>query len=659
MRRRFGRSPARRGHMTLLLALSLLLLVAACGGGDAASSDATGDRSGERRPDSTVFTWQSSDGVAIEAEVRRGGDEWVLMGHQFTGDRRDWDEMVEGFSARGYTVLTWDFRCHGESGCNTVNNSKRDATKEIWREWLAALDYANANGATVIHAGGASMGGTSLIQVAADRDDITTIFAISSPNRFQGLDALENYDRVTAPKLFIVGADDMAAPEFSQRYFDMATGPARLDILETALHGNTLAQDPVWGPIVQPMLYAFAEDPDGYIAAGAVNNLGSAAQAEAGDEASDAVEAEQAEAEQPVASEDGRAPVGAPPSGYALALIAPGDGGDQVVIVDPFQSDDFVITRQFEGDVEEVIWLPSSPTVGVGTGGVGADGVLILLDLTTDPPGEVRIPFDFLPDGIAAHFFDMEFSNDGLVLSFSVVPEGVAQAPATPALVNLLGPTLLAPYAGALSDSPTTTGVQSPDDTLLLSREVGEILLLLPTTLAPGFVFAAPEIDEPPTVCVGEECVPLEYSTIFPDEYDWFANSNNNAFWVRYTNKFYIGSPEQEALVEWLTLPGVPFDASVSPGGDQIAWVTSGPPEGANGIFISDIQTEATRLLVQDSDLIFFDMQWSPDARFISFSSVSRIDRSVGVLVVDVQSGEIFTIGPGCCAEWSPFISTS
>ncbi|PZC48568.1 MAG: Esterase/lipase [Chloroflexi bacterium] len=646
--------------MTLLL--SLMLLVAACGGddgGDAASGDGTGDRSGERRPDATVFTWQSSDGVEIEAEVRRGGDQWVLMGHQFTGNRRDWDQMVEGFSARGYTVLTWDFRCHGESGCNTVNNSKRDATKEIWREWLAALDYAKANGATVIHAGGASMGGTSLIQVAADRDDITTIFAISSPNRFQGLDALENYDRVTVPKLFIVGADDMAAPDFSQRYFDMATGPARLDILETALHGNTLAQDPVWGPIVQPMLYAFAEDPDGYIAAGEVNNLESAAQAEAADEESDAVEAEQAEDEQPVASEDGNRPAGAPLSGYALALIAPGDGGDQVVIVDPFQSDEFVITRQFEGDVEEVIWLPSSPTVGVGTGGGGTGGALILLDLTTEPPGEVRIPFDFLPDGIAPQFFDMQFSNDGIVLSFSVVPEGVAQAPATPAVVNLLGPTLLAPYAGVLSDSPTTTGLQSPDDTLLLSREVGEVLLLLPTTLAPGFVFAAPEIDEPPTVCVGGECVPLEYSTIFPDEYDWFANSSNNAFWVRYTNKLYIGSPEQEALVEWLTLPGVPFDASVSPGGDQIAWVTSGPPEGANGIFISDIQSEATRLLVQDSDLIFFDLQWSPDSRFISFSSLSRVDRSVGVLVIDAATGEVFTIGPGCCAEWSPFISAS
>lgn len=674
MQRRLSGLPLRQRRGLLLVLLAVALLAAACGGDAPASGDGGGDRTGERRPDSTVFNWTASDGVEIEAEVWRGGEEWVLMGHQFTGDRRDWDQMVEGFQQRGYTVLTWDFRCHGESGCNTENNSKREATKDIWREWLAALDYANENGATVIHAGGASMGGTSLIQVAADRDDVATIFAISSPNRFQGLDALENYERVTVPKLFIVGADDMAAPDFSQRYFDMTTGPARLDILDTALHGNTLAQDPEWGPIVQPMLYAFVEDADAYIAAGEVNNLEAASEAsEAEEEQAEQAQAEQAQteeaqAEQPGADETEQSappsneddegggqlrPVAPPPSGYALALIAPGDGGEQVVIVDPFQIDDFVITQQFETDVQDIVWLRTSPTVGVGT----ADG-LVLLDLTTEPLGELVIPFDFLPPGIVPNFFDFQFSNDGIVVAFSVLPADIGQAPATPAVVNLLGPTLLAPYAGELSDTPSTTGLQSPDDTLLLAREVGEVLLLLPTTLAPGFVFAAPEIDEPPTVCVGEECVPVEYSTIFPDEYDWFANSSNNAFWVRYTNKLYIGSPEQEALVEWLTLPGVPFDVSVSPGGDQIAWVTSGPPVGANGIFISDIETEATRLLVQDSSLIFFDLQWSPDARFLAFSSISRTDRSVGVLVVDAATGEVFTIGPGCCAEWSPFISS-
>ncbi|MXY78392.1 MAG: alpha/beta fold hydrolase, partial [Chloroflexi bacterium] len=248
----------------LLAPMLLALLLAAACGGDDDPGDAgdAGSRQGERRSDATVFTWESSDGVEIEAELRRGGPDWVLLGHQFTGSRRDWDQMVEGFAARGYTVLFWDFRCHGESGCNTVDGSKREATQDTWREWVAALDYAVANGARRIHAGGASMGGTSLIQVAAERDDIATIFAISSPNRFQGLDALEHYDQVTVPMLFIVGAGDKAAPDFSQRYFDRAAGLARLNILNTDLHGATLAKDGVWGRLVQPMLYEFVADPE-------------------------------------------------------------------------------------------------------------------------------------------------------------------------------------------------------------------------------------------------------------------------------------------------------------------------------------------------------------------------------------------------------------
>ena len=665
MSRASGRSPARHLLPALLPALLLALLTAlllvgpACGG-DAADDAPTGARQGERRPDATIFTWQSSDGVEIEAELRRGGEEWVLLGHQFTGSRRDWDQLVEGFTERGYTVLIWDFRCHGESGCNTENDSKREATQDIWREWVAALDYAVANGAHRIHAGGASMGGTSLIQVAADRDDIASIFAISSPNRFQGLDALEHYDRVTVPKLFIAGARDKSAPDFSQRYFDRATGPARLDVLNTALHGNTLAQDPVWGRHVQPMLYAFVEDPEGHIAAGGVNNLTASARADepqAAPETETAAPAEEPDDETPPA---GAAPtpspalVGPPPSGYALALIGPGEDGDVVVVLDPLQVEAFIITRQFDGQVQDIAWLPTRAGIVVGQ-----RDRLTYLDLTTDPPTEGELLFDFLPPGIAPEFYDMELSNDGIVLSFAVVPADDPDAPSTPALVNLLGPALQAPFAGALSGTPIRTGLQSPDNRLILAREAGGLVLLSPAGFDVEARFPAPEIDAPPEICAADSCLPLEYSTGFPDEFDFITAAGNSAFWALYTNKLYIATPGEPGLQEWLTLPGIPVDIAVSPRGDQIAWVTLGPPEGSNGLFISDIGSEETRLLLEDPSVVFFDLQWSPDARFVAFSSISRADRSIGVLVIDAVSGEVFTIGEGCCAEWSPFVSES
>ena len=685
MRRRMRR----RAPIALLLLLGLALLVAACGGGDddsrgdGSGSDDTGgdggsetsDREGERRPDSEVFSWVSSDGVTIAAEFRRGGEDWVLMGHQFTGSRGDWDQMVDGFAARGYSVLTWDFRCHGESGCNTENDSKRDATVDIWREWVAALDYANDNGARVIHAGGASMGGTSLIQVAADRDDIASIFAISSPNRFQGLDALANYDRVTVPKLFIVGAGDMAAPDFSQRYFDLATGPARLEILETALHGNTLAMDPEWGPIVQPMLYRFAEDPDGYVAAGDVNNLTAAAAADdegapsAGEQAAAETDAQSADAQptdtqsadaQPAdeQSADAGAATDAESlrvsaSGYVIALRAPGPDGDRVVVVDPFNVEDFQIVQDFEGPVMDVVWTPLSPTLVVGQ----ADQI-VLLDLSLAPPEAIAIPTSrFLPDGIAADFFGMALSADGTVLSFGVVPADIGQAPSTPAVVNLLGPVALAPYAGELSDTPSQAGVISPTDDQLLSREVNGLVVLDAATLAVVERIPAPVIDDAREVCNGDLCTPVSYNTIFPDEYGWVEVSNPGIIWAQYSNKLFLRVPGETELREWLNLPGLATDVAVSPDGTGIAWVSAGPPDGTNALLLTDLEMSATRVLAQDDDRIFFDLEWSSDSRFVAFTVVDRTDRtSVGVLIADPESGEITPVGPGCCATWRPVI---
>ena len=288
---------------------------------------------------------------------------------------------------------------------------------------------------------------------------------------------------------------------------------------------------------------------------------------------------------------------------------------------------------------------------------VGQRDRLTYLDLTTDPPTEGQLLFDFLPAGIAPEFYDMQLSNDGIVLSFAVVPADDPDAPSTPALVNLLGPTLQAPFAGARSGTPIRTGLQSPDNRLILAREAGGLVLLAPAGFGVEARFPAPEIDAPPEICAGDSCLPLEYSTGFPDEFDFIAASSNGAFWALYTNKLYLGTPDEPGLREWLTLPGIPVDVAVSPRGDQIAWVTLGPPEGSNGLFISDIGSEETRLLLEDPSVVFFDLQWSPDARFVAFSSISRGDRSVGVLVIDAASGELFTVGTGCCAEWSPFIS--
>ena len=213
----------------------------------------------------------TDDGLTLAADVWRGNktlrDEWVLLGHQFPDERRPWDPVATLIHDADYTVLAWDFRCHGESvgaaRCNA--DSRSDAVQNIWRDWNAAINYALAQGATRIVAIGASMGGTSAVQVAADRPEIVAVSAISSPNRFKGLDALENYAAVTVPKLFIVGEQNVAAPDFSRRFHAEAVGPSRLLVLDTDLHGNPLAVSVEFGPFIQHLLLAFVRDPAGTV----------------------------------------------------------------------------------------------------------------------------------------------------------------------------------------------------------------------------------------------------------------------------------------------------------------------------------------------------------------------------------------------------------
>ena len=249
--RRLGR--VGRGRVWLwgaLLGVLLMVGVAAACGGE------------EERPVGGVesIALMSSDGLVMHAEVWRGGETWLLLGHMFTANLEAWDSIAEGFQARGYSVLTWDFRGHGQTE-DFAHIPQELWAAEIFREWLAALDYAEAEGAEAIYGAGASMGGTSLAVVAsleaAGEERLEGFVLVSAPTVFRGLDGLANYAAVTIPRLIIVGVDDRSAPTFARLYHGEAAGPSALVELPTNLHGNTLTSDEEFGPQVLALMLEF------------------------------------------------------------------------------------------------------------------------------------------------------------------------------------------------------------------------------------------------------------------------------------------------------------------------------------------------------------------------------------------------------------------
>ncbi len=232
------------------------------------------------------FVLQSADGARFVAEVNGEGDDWVLLGHMYRTKNTNpthrgiWDKLAERLVAEGYRVLRWDFRCHGDTPC-VYSDRQIEDVPEIYLEWEAAIDYAVEEGAEQIFGIGVSMGGTSLMQVAAYRDEFTAVSAISSPNIFpnkppkdsdrageDGFDKLDGLTTVTdiqVPKLYIAGARNQCSYWQSNRYFKKAGEPVRFVIYETDLHGTEILDDEEIGPDAVGEVLDFLEDPHGII----------------------------------------------------------------------------------------------------------------------------------------------------------------------------------------------------------------------------------------------------------------------------------------------------------------------------------------------------------------------------------------------------------
>ena len=230
------------------------------------------------------FVLRSADGARFVAEVNGDGEDWVLLGHMYPTKntkpthRGIWDQFADRLVAEGYRVLRWDFRCHGDTPCVYSKRPIEDVP-DIYLEWEAAIDYAVEEGAGKIFGIGVSMGGTSLMQVAAYREEFTAVSAISSPNIFPNkppkdsdradedgfdrLDGLSSVADIRVPKLYIVGARNQCSYWQSNRYFQRAEGLVRLVIYETDLHGTEILDDEEVGPDAVQEVLAFLANPLG------------------------------------------------------------------------------------------------------------------------------------------------------------------------------------------------------------------------------------------------------------------------------------------------------------------------------------------------------------------------------------------------------------
>jgi len=168
-------------------------------------------------------TFETGDGVELYAKFWPGGDTAVLFGHDYsvttagaTGQRppQSSDSILiysSTVAREGYTVLSPDFRGHGQSGGEFRPQSGPDDLK-------AAYDFLIGQGYTrIVMVGWVGSGTTAVVLDASDEDlsfdGITMLF---SPPQDHGMNADAALSELETP-IFFVGSNAGTSASWSRR----------------------------------------------------------------------------------------------------------------------------------------------------------------------------------------------------------------------------------------------------------------------------------------------------------------------------------------------------------------------------------------------------------------------------------------------------------
>ena len=227
-------------------------------------------------PSSCVATDLAGEGITLRGwrcQAAGGPRGTVIYLHGIADNRGSSTGVIERFTRRGYDVIAYDSRAHGESGgdaCTYGVLEQRDLRKVV--------DTLSAGPVVLI---GTSLGAAVALQEAADDPRVTAVvaaetfsdlrtvaserapffFTQSAINRaFQLAEQRANLavdaaspiaaaPRITARVLLIHGAADVETPpSHSPRVYEALRGPKRLLLVPNAGHNASLRAD-VWSEV--------------------------------------------------------------------------------------------------------------------------------------------------------------------------------------------------------------------------------------------------------------------------------------------------------------------------------------------------------------------------------------------------------------------------
>jgi dienelactone hydrolase len=188
---------------------------------------------------------KASDGTKLAATYYSSGDApgpGVLLLHQCNQERSSWNGLASDLAARGFHVLTLDYRGYGESGGKPYKQWTAADQAELGGKWPGDVDTAFAYlrsqpgvRGDALGAGGASCGVNQSIQLARRHPEVKSLVLLSGFTNREGRLYLRSAK--TLPLMLAASDDDQGAVQ-GMAWLDAASGNPKNQFVHYATGGH-------------------------------------------------------------------------------------------------------------------------------------------------------------------------------------------------------------------------------------------------------------------------------------------------------------------------------------------------------------------------------------------------------------------------------------
>jgi alpha-beta hydrolase superfamily lysophospholipase len=198
------------------------------------------------------------EGYLYLGEERNTG---IVFAHMAgPNDQENWMPFAETLAGKGYSSLTFNFRCYGASDCAS---STEPSYVILQRDINRAVDFMYEQGFENVICIGASMGGRACSEAAFDKELAGVVFVSGVGSQDPAKQDPNDMLNPDIPKLFIVSESDPTMNgemlKTFMAFYEAAPEPKELQTFTGTVHGTELF-DTRKRDEFSEMLISFVED---------------------------------------------------------------------------------------------------------------------------------------------------------------------------------------------------------------------------------------------------------------------------------------------------------------------------------------------------------------------------------------------------------------